>query len=72
MFESIASKIKKTKNGRPTGPHPTGKAVKRLLDKVDDPDWFPGRFDSDGMGRPHDFSPWVGRCCGVGLRGEVF
>ena len=43
MCTYIASKLKKTANGRPTGAAPGVSAVKEFFDKIDiDPDWFPG------------------------------
>ena len=44
MCTYIASKLKKTANGRPTGAAPGVSAVKEFFDKIDiDPDWLPGK-----------------------------
>ena len=53
MLTYLASKVRKIKNGRPTGPHPTGEAIRELLEKIDDDEdeWFPGKFNHEKMGR---------------------
>ena len=40
----VAARVRKTKNGRPTGDHPSLASVKEFFDKIDnDPDWHPGK-----------------------------
>ena len=53
MFTYIASKVRKIKKGRPTGPHPDRNSIKELLEKIDDePDeWFPGKYNNENTGR---------------------
>ena len=48
----VASKVKKTKNGKPCGAHPTSAAIQQLFDRIDnDPDWYPGK-QSEEKARP--------------------
>ena len=52
MLPYIASRVRKTKHGKPMGPHPKSPALCQLFAKIDgDPDWHPGKFDSSDMGR---------------------
>ena len=53
MNSYIAGKVRKTKNGRPEGPHPDRTAIAKLFEKIDEEedDWFPGKFSSENMGR---------------------
>ena len=46
MLTHIASKVRKIKNGRPTGPHPTRAAITQLLEKIDDDadEWLHGNL----------------------------
>lgn len=47
MYDAIRVKVKKIGGG-----HPTGAAVKQLLDKIDgDDDWFPGKQYGERRGR---------------------
>ena len=40
----VVGKLRKTKNGTPTGDHPTRLAVEKMFRRFDeDPDWFPGK-----------------------------
>ena len=34
MYAFIASKVKKTKNGKPRGDNPSGQSIKELFDKI--------------------------------------
>ncbi len=52
MLPFVASRLRKTKGGTPTGDCPGASAVKGLLDKIDeDPNWFPGKRDGEKPGR---------------------
>ena len=54
MMSYIASKVRTTKKGRPTGRHPDRSAIRKLLEKIDgdDEEWFPGKFNNEeSMGR---------------------
>ena len=47
----VASKVKKTKNGKPCGAHPTSAAIQQLFDRIDnDPDWYPGKQSEEKRG----------------------
>ena len=40
----VASKVKKSKNGKPAGPHPSSSAIEQFFAKVDDDgEWYPGK-----------------------------
>ena len=44
LYSFIASKVRKTKNGKPTGDHPHSNSIQELFAKVDgDDEWFPGK-----------------------------
>ena len=44
MFSFVASKVRKTKKGKPVGAHPTSEAMQQFYTKVNnDPEWFPGK-----------------------------
>ena len=44
LYSFIASKVRKTRNGKPTGDHPTSNAMKEFFGKLDgDDEWFPGK-----------------------------
>ena len=44
MLPFIAGKLRKTKDGKPTGEAPSKQAVEQLFDKLDsDPEWYPGK-----------------------------
>jgi len=54
MMSYIASKVRTTKKGRPTGRHPDRSAIRKLLEKIDgdDEEWFPCKFNNEeSMGR---------------------
>ncbi len=52
MLPFVASRLRKTKGGTPTGDSPGASAVEGLLDKTDeDPNWFPGKRDGKKSGR---------------------
>ena len=66
MLTHIASKVRKIKNGRPTGPHPTRATITQLLEKIDDDadEWFPGKFNHENMGRKRVLrGPKLGAVC---------
>ena len=66
MLTHIASKVRKIKNGRPTGPHPTRATITQLLEKIDDDadEWFPGKFNHANMGRKRVLrGPELGAVC---------
>ena len=47
----VASKVKKTKNGKPAGARPTSSAMEQFFEKVDaDGDWYPGKQTSTKRG----------------------
>ncbi len=53
----VASKVRKTKNGKPKGDHPTRGAIDQLFEKMDtDPDWFPGKHNGDPPTTPRPYS----------------
>ena len=44
LYAYVASKVRKTRKGKPTGGHPCGEAMKEFFVKIDaDPDWYPGK-----------------------------
>jgi len=51
MYEFIRTRVRKTKNGKATGDHPTVNSLKSFFEKVDsDPDWFPGKHSDAKRG----------------------
>ena len=51
MFEFVASRTRKTHNGKPIGDHPSTAAVLQLFSKVDnDSAWFPGKHAGEKRG----------------------
>ena len=51
LYEHVASKVRKTKDGKPKGDHPTRAAIQQLFDKIDnDADWFPGKHNGERRG----------------------
>ena len=46
LCEFVAARLRKTKNGKPEGDHPSGAAAQQLYEKIDDnPHWFPGKHN---------------------------
>ena len=44
MLQFVAKRVRKMKNGKPNGPHPTVQALLEFFDKVDnDMEWFPAK-----------------------------
>ena len=53
LYSYIASKVRKTKGGKPSGPHPTCEGISKFFKRIDeDQDWHPGKFDNSNMGAP--------------------
>lgn len=51
MLIFIASNLRKTKHGKPTGDAPKRQAVEQLFEKIDgDPEWFPGKHNDAPRG----------------------
>ena len=47
----VAQRVRKTKNGKPKGDHPTAEAISELFQKIDsDPQWFPGKQSDNKRG----------------------
>ena len=51
MYSFIASKVRKTKDGKPTGEHPHSNGLQDFFAKVDaDAEWFPGKHSGAKRG----------------------
>ena len=51
LCEFVAARLRKTKNGKPQGDHPSSAAVQQLYEKMDDdPHWFPGKHNGAKRG----------------------
>ena len=51
LLSFVARRVRKTKNGRPVGDHPSVASVKELFEKIDgDPEWPPGRHNEAKRG----------------------
>ena len=51
LFTFVAARVRKTRNGRPTGDHPSVASVKEFFTKIDaDPDWHPGKHCEERRG----------------------
>ena len=56
MLPFVASRLRKTKGGTPTGECLGASTVKGLFDKIDEgPNWFPGKRDGEKSGRKRVF-----------------
>ena len=52
LFEFVASRIRKTRDGQPIGDHPSTAAVLQLFQKMDDdPEWLSGKHSDKKRGR---------------------
>ena len=46
----VASRVRKTKAGKPSGDHPTSQSIKEFFERVDaDPEWHPGKVAEGGL-----------------------
>ena len=51
LYEFVAQRVRKTKNGKPAGAHPSCEAMREFFQKVGcDPDWFPGKHNDKKRG----------------------
>ena len=51
LLPFVSCRVRKTKNGKPTGDHPTEAALHQFFEKVDaDPDWYPGKHNGETRG----------------------
>ena len=47
----VAQRVRKTKNGKPKGDHPSKEAIGEFFQKIDsDPEWFPGKQSDNKRG----------------------
>ena len=51
MYEFIRTRVRKTKDKKPKGDHPTVNSLKDLFERIDsDPEWFPGKHSDAKRG----------------------
>ena len=51
LYEFVAKRVRKTKNGKPKGAHPNGESIREFFQKVDcDSEWFPGKHNDKKRG----------------------
>jgi|ETNmetMinimDraft_31_1059906.scaffolds.fasta_scaffold07589_1 hypothetical protein len=51
MLQFVAKRVRKSKNGKPNGPHPTVQSLAEFFNKVDaDKDWYPGKHSDTPRG----------------------
>ena len=50
-YSFVAERVRKTKDGKPVGDHPSKGAISEFFQKVDsDPEWFPGKHSDEQRG----------------------